>query len=156
MDNETAKKLRNKALKSSRFFGFHSEAEDIAQDVMLNYLIGNGKKQTVDYAVIDQIRKRLGRTPKKPRKEKSTKTGRPARVNPKFHSLKALEFMGDGSSVGSSDIKQFDAYIRKLPSHQRAVVVLTCIYGFSTAEIGYLFGMSPNSIAAEVDRIVNK
>lgn len=61
MTDAEANKFRKRALISAAKYGFSEHAEDIAQEVLLHFLEGRGKSQTVDQAVIDSIRRKFGR-----------------------------------------------------------------------------------------------
>lgn len=61
MTSAQASKFRKRAMISATRYGFSEHADDFAQEVLLHFLEGRGKSQTIDQAVIDCIRGKFGR-----------------------------------------------------------------------------------------------
>lgn len=134
MDDEKLRKLLAAALKHARRFGPAEIAEDVAQEVCLQALEGHGEKQRIKFAVIDALRKLLGRTGS-------------ARAEFRELSLDAmLEKRFDAPAPDQTEEqderREFDSILPRLSPEAREVAVLFAIEDMSMAELARYFGRS--------------
>lgn len=140
MENDEARELRERARGRATQTGFFDDADDLAQEVMLSYLSGNGAHQKVGHAVIDATRKLKG----DPRTEV-------------FAVRSAFESMGEGIENESEGIEDFseildrkqklNALLDALQGADRVLVCLLIIYGMDHREISYCFGVTESRIS---------
>lgn len=154
MDEKTAIRLRRSAIMSSVKYGFINDAEDLAHNVLVNYMEGKGAHQTVDQATIDQIRKMFGSI----RRERPKVDGRRKnKVTPKpiFVGEEPLPFIVSDSVVGTS-LPDFNKALNGLTIAERAVACLICMYGLKVGEIAFVFGVNQARASQIVGQIVGK
>lgn len=140
MESDVAETIHRKAAGYARRLGFMEQAEDIAQSVMLKYSEGLGQHQAVEHAVIDEVRKRFGRS-EKDRENKSRE-------------ISLLEEVACFPDVED----QFDVHwaINKLEDMDRVIVCLRLLWGLSGKEIGYCLGVSESRISQRLREIEKK
>jgi DNA-directed RNA polymerase specialized sigma24 family protein len=135
MDANEAEKFRRRAKLSATRKGFAEDSDDLAQEVLLNWLEGGGQHQTVDYAVIDAIRRDRGDSRNgqfEPRKRER----RPHCELKEFHSVDQFdESRGD-----------FERITSMLKGGRRAVAVLFFEWGLTQKEIGGCFGVTESAV----------
>lgn len=132
MSPDEAKALHARARSRCLALGTQREtAEEIAQDVMVSYLSRGHTGQKVDFAVVDAIRVRLGRTEYK----------KPREATFKHVSTKALR------RVPSEEVAATISALlpKKFPPEERAILVLYYAWGFTLGEIGDVYGITASA-----------
>lgn len=149
MDDETARRLHKRARIAAERRGFKSDADDIAQDVLLAFAAKPDSKQTIDQAVIDSIRSSRGRTSGSDDDSKSRRK-RGSRTHLQFEEVEEMvPSPGTGDyRLGSLDAHMLDALERarlSMPNGgriERAIFMLIHGYGYTQQEVGNLFGFT--------------
>lgn len=148
MTDDEAAKFRRRAIFSAARNGFSEQSEDLAHDVLVNWLEGHGQHQTVDQSVIDAIRRACGR-PGTPGFECRRNVERPV------DGLDALASRASPQIHPDSDA-DFERLIEPLESIQRAIVCLRFQWGFSEIEIGRAFGVSQSRISQRLSAALSR
>jgi hypothetical protein len=134
MTSSEASRIRRNAVISACSLGFGQDAEDLAHDVILNHIEGKGKKQLVDFAVIDMIRKRSG--------------------NPRVHSRAQRVALNETVEYDEDKLPDtrepkpmtFEHTLEDLSRDQRICVFLYFVWGLDMKEIGECIGVTESRI----------
>lgn len=136
MDEETAARLRKRAVLSASRKGFAEHREDLAHDALVSWLEGHGQHQTADQAVTDAIRGAFGR-PGTPGFESRRAVERPTESMDALAHVPSHEISRDSSN----DFERLIGAVQLEPV-DRAVVCLAYVWGFKGREIAHLFGLT--------------
>lgn len=136
MDNEKANELRRRAKLSAVRKGFTEDSDDLAQEVLLSFLEGRGQHQTVDYAVIDAIRRDRG-------------DSRNGRFKPRKRERRPHCELKEHHSIGESHESRgdFERIIGLLKGGRRAIAVLFFEWELTQKEIGNCFGITESRVS---------
>jgi DNA-directed RNA polymerase specialized sigma24 family protein len=139
MTPDRAKKIRAAAMLEARILKLNpTDAEELAQDVVIYFLLNPEKGATIRQAVIDAFRAVYGdsRRTKNPRKIPIKKT--------KVLTPKAERRIKEPpKTIGVCSLDDLrDILALPLPSRDRAMLILRTVYGFNLQEIAFLFDVS--------------
>lgn len=127
--------------------GFASDAEDIAQHVLIR--LYKKRKAAVDRICIDYVRSAYGRTDKRAYKNQAAKSNEKrfySQITDENDSLETSYKM----NTDNLDFNEFQAY---LESNDRAIVTLRFKWGMTEKEIADCFGMSEGRICQKLKEI---
>lgn len=148
MDENTAKRLRKRAVLSAARMGFSQQSEDLAHDAILEWLEGRGQHQTVDQAIIDAVRRTFGR-PGFPGHELRRNLEQRAK------SLDAVARI-PSRSINRDSADDFERLIKPLSSIDRAIVCLNYVWGFKEIEIAAIFGVTESRVSQRISAAISR
>lgn len=143
--------VRKRAIYSAHKFGFGELAEDIAQEVVLDFLEGRSESSTVDQVAIDVIRRRFGRP-----------------GTPNFESRKSLRLAQsivteDGEeTIGACDSElagmrgDIERGLRCLSPVERLIFELSHIFGMKQKEVADELGVTESRVSQRLTQIESK
>jgi len=137
LSDDAARLYHERALATARRKGFAEIAEDIAQEVMRQFVEKGRPGQTIDQAVIDAVRVLQGSSRYKAHEvRQSIAFAVPLGVS-------HLSTPGD-LAQGRLDEREFYEALKKLQpdSIEHALCALTCLYGFKVPEAARVLGIS--------------
>jgi hypothetical protein len=145
LDEATAKRFRKRFVLSASRKGFREFSEDLAHDALIKWLEGIGKHQTVDQATVDAIRGTFGRPSTLGYLAKRA-VARPAGS------------MGEMANISSNAVDpnsehDFERIIKSLGTTDRAILVLTYVWGFKEIEVGHCFGITESRVSQRLKGI---
>jgi RNA polymerase sigma factor (sigma-70 family) len=145
IDRQTAEKILRRAKTSARKRGFGEHADDLAQEVLLSFVEGRGRHQTIDQAVIDAIRRTFGDS-------RSDHHQLRRACDWKGLTPRVLEIHGKSESDRGCEIG-FERIVSLLGGPDRAIIKLRYQWGFREREIGDLFGLTESRISQRLKDI---
>lgn len=143
---ENAARYLERAKIAARRKGFHSDADDLAQSLILSMLEGRHKHATIDQAIVDIIRTEYGRAGSRVQSRKAAVRGTISihdRDNYKPRSYDPRDRMDDGLD--------YQRMVKALSKREHKIIfILTFKWGFMQTEIAEMFGIS----GARINHIV--
>ena len=135
MTDQEAKRIALTAKHVTAKANLYDHAEDIAQDVLLNYLEGKGKHQAIALSTIDMIRKRFGST----RVSESSRSQR--------HNLAYATELVDTPNRGRCESTDpFETPLDLLNLKERVTVFMTYVWGLQQSEIAICLDVSEQRV----------
>ncbi len=133
MDTE---RIIKRAKISARLHGFGREADDISQEIVCKMLEGRHQHATIDQAVLDYIRHRIGR---KTDKYHDNKLALASVVE--FNNIPSEYFYLSENRI------EVNQLLQRLDERTREIVILYYYYGYTGEEIGLKFHILESRIS---------
>jgi RNA polymerase sigma factor (sigma-70 family) len=145
MDVKDIERIRKSAIKNAVACGFSLEAEDIAQQVLLDFTESGRTGKTVRQAVIDVIRRTTGR--------KGT-----GQYDARHNLNKAAVFDAERHErlIQPQYTLEFQDLLKSITGVERAVICLKFQWGFTSREIAECFGVTEERICQRLSAILPK
>lgn len=140
MDDHEALKIHRRARLSAIAHGPSEHAADIAQDVVLKFLVKNRKGQTIDQAVIDAMRHRFGDMRQKNFALKNSLLV----ASHEDNSTEAKNY--ESAEVRLEIVQAINVMLGRLDRYQRTCLVLEAVWDFRHDEIAAVVGVTPSAV----------
>lgn len=138
--------LRKRLESVGRRWGLGDEARDFASDVLLRRLEGIGLTQTPLQSLIDYFR-RTNRGTRGGRVRDAVSCGELGIDGDRLAALIPDNRTQDFCLGGSKNLQEIERLCSGLKTRDRASVILWLVWGFTAAEIGFLFGVTESRIS---------
>lgn len=145
MDEDTIRRLEKRIKMLLKQRGYHEHVQDASQEILCRY-IEKGKGQTVDQAITDYLRRTFGDT-----RSKHYQLMRDIKWGDKRVDALAAGAM---PRIYQQNNDEFEHLLEKIKkSEDRAIIVLSFMWGLTNHEIGYCFGVTESRICQRVKEI---
>lgn len=133
--------LYRRAKRTAEYMGYDSEAQDIAQEVMIKFLV-KGKGQTIDQAIIDVLRRMYGNMRLKSLKAKQ-RFNNPRDLN-LLHDELPSKILSEETFNSQID---FERILNLFDGKDRAMLCLKYYWGLTDDEVGHCFGVNGSRVS---------
>lgn len=152
LDGDALKSLFGNAKKHALYQGFSEwDAEEIAQEVVLNRIEKNYQGQSIHFAVIDAIRKLRGRSKTKSHDLRKSAESKYIQIENLYgHAEDKSNPIDDGGFEFKGDAETLS---NRLMGFDRAIFILKVKWGMNSTEIAHVFGVSISRVNQREDEL---